>query len=66
MLGALAISQMLQLDIAILRKTIKGYLVSVQSLTFNTIKTLLVMHAFHSSRQLQSKLMLYFSHALMV
>ena len=47
----------------ILRKTIEGYLDSVPSLTFNTIKTLLVMHAFHSSRHLQSKWMLYFSHA---
>ena len=50
----------------ILRKTIEGYLDSVPSLTFNTIKTLLIMHAFHSSRHLQSKWMLYFSHVLMV
>ena len=50
----------------ILRKTIEGYLDSVPSLTFNTIKTLLIMHAFYSSRHLQSKWMLYFSHALMV
>ena len=41
----------------ILRKTIEGYLDSVSSLTFNTIKTLLLMHAFHSSRHLQSKWM---------
>ena len=34
----------------ILRKTIEGYLDSVPSLTFNTIKTKLIMHAFHSSR----------------
>ena len=47
----------------LLRKTIEGYLDSVPSLTFNTIKTLLIMHAFHSSRHLQSKWMLYFSHA---
>ena len=33
----------------ILRKLIEGYLDSVPSLTFNTIKTLLIMHAFHSS-----------------
>ena len=50
----------------ILRKTIEGYLDSVPSLTFNTIKTLLIMHAFHSSRHLQSKWMLYFSHVSMV
>ena len=34
---------------SILRKTIEGYLDSVQSLTFNTIKTKPIMHAFHSS-----------------
>ena len=51
---------------AILRKTIEGYPDSVPSLTSNTIKTLLNMHVFHSSRHLQSKLMLYFSHASMV
>ena len=51
---------------AILRKTIEGYLDSVPSLTFNTIKTLLIMHAFHISRHLQSKWMLYFSHVSMV
>ena len=50
----------------ILRKTIEGYLDSVLSLTFNTIKTLLIMHAFHSSRHLQSKWMLYFSHASLI
>ena len=50
----------------ILRKTIEGYLDSVSSLTFNTIKTLLIMHVFHSSRHLQSKRMLYFSHVSMV
>ena len=33
----------------ILRKTIEGYLDSVPSLTFNTIKTKVIMHAFHSS-----------------
>ena len=37
----------------ILRKTIEGYLDSVPSLTSNTIKTCLIMHAFHSSRHLQ-------------
>ena len=37
------------------RKTIEGYLDSVSSLTFNTIQTKLIMHAFHSSRYLQSK-----------
>ena len=36
------------------RKTIEGYLGSGSSLTFNTIKTKLIMHAFHSSRYLQS------------
>ena len=50
----------------ILRKTIEGYLDSVRSLTSNTIKTLLIMHAFHISRHLQSKWMLYLSHASMV
>ena len=50
----------------ILRKTIEGYLDSVPSLIFNTIKTLLIMHAFHSPRHLQSKWMLYFSHVSMV
>ena len=50
----------------ILRKTIEGYLGSVPSLTFNTIKNLLIMYAFQSSRHLQSKWMLYFSHASMV
>ena len=34
----------------ILRKTIEGYLDSVRSLTFNTIKTKLIMHAVHSPR----------------
>ena len=38
-----------------LRKTIEGYLYSVVSLIINTIKTKLFMHAFHSSRYLQSK-----------
>ena len=50
----------------ILRKTIEGYLDSVPPLTSNTIKTSLIMHAFHSSRHLQSKWMLYSSHASMV
>ena len=39
----------------ILRKTIEGYFDSAPSLTFNAIKTKLIMHAFHSSRYLQSK-----------
>ena len=34
--------------IYILRKTIEGYSDSVPSLTSNTVKTLLIMHAFHS------------------
>ena len=51
---------------SILRKTIEGYLDSEAILTFNTMKTLLITHAFHSSRHLQSKWMLYFSHASMV
>ena len=41
----------------ILRKTIEGYLHSVPSLTFNTIKTKLVMPAFHSSKYLISSSM---------
>ena len=40
---------------SILRKTIEGYLDSIPSLTSKTIKNLLIMHAFHSSRHLQSK-----------
>ena len=40
---------------SILRKAIEGYLDSVPSLIFNKIKTKLIMHAFHSSRYLQSK-----------
>ena len=36
----------------ILRKTIEGYVDSVPSLTFKTIKTKLIMYAFHSSRYL--------------
>ena len=39
----------------ILRKTIEGYLDLFPSLTFNTIKTKLIMHAFYSSRYLQPK-----------
>ena len=35
---------------SILRKTIEEYLDSVPSLTFNTIKTKPIMHAFYSSR----------------
>ena len=50
---------------SILRKTNEGYLDLVPSLTFNTIKTLLIMHAFNSFRHLQSKWMLYFSQASM-
>ena len=50
----------------ILRKTIEGYLDSVPSLTSNTIKTLLIMHVFHSTKYLQSKWMIYISHASMV
>ena len=42
-------------DVYILRKTNEGYLETVPSLTFNTIKTKLIMHAFHSSIYLQSK-----------
>ena len=41
-------------SIYILRKTIEGYLDSVPSLTFNTLKALIIMHAFHCSRHLQS------------
>ena len=39
----------------ILRKTIEGYFDSGPSLTFNTIKSKLIMQAFHSSINLQSK-----------
>ena len=38
----------------ILRKTIEGYLDSAPSLTFFSIKTKPIMHAFHSSGYLQS------------
>ena len=48
-----------------LGKTIEGYLDSVPSLTFNTIKTKLIMHAFRSSRYLQLKWMFDLSHASM-
>ena len=40
--------------LTILRKLIEGYLDSVPSLTFNAMKTKPIMHAFHSSRYLQS------------
>ena len=53
-------------NVYILKKTIEGYLDSIPSLTFNTIKTKLNMHALHSSRYIQSKWVLYFSHATMV
>ena len=52
--------------LSILRKTIEGYLDSVPSLTFNTIKTKLIMHAFNSSKYLQSKWMFDLSHASMI
>ena len=57
---------MFNLYICILRKTIEGYLDSVPSLTFNRIKTKPIMHAFQSSRYMQSKWMLDFSHTSMV
>ena len=50
----------------ILRKTIEGYLDSVPSLTLNTIKTKLIMHALYSSRYLQSKWMFDLSHASVI
>ena len=50
----------------ILRKTIEGYFDSVPSLTFNAIKTKLIMHAFYSSRYLQSKSMSDLSYASMI
>ena len=50
----------------ILRKTIEGYFDSVPSLTFNAIKTKLIMHAFYSSKYLQSKSMFDFSYASMI
>ena len=37
------------------QKTIEGYLGSVPSLTFNTIKTKLIVPVFQRSRSLQSK-----------
>ena len=48
------------------RKTIEGYLDSVPTLTFNTIKTKLIMNAFHSSRYLQSKWMFDLCHESMI
>ena len=45
-------------QVTILRKTIEGYLDLVPSQTFNTIKSLLIMNVFHSSRHLQQKWML--------
>ena len=62
----LCLSMPFFLQATILRKTIEGYFDLFSSLLFNTIKSLLIMHAFHSSRHLQSNLMLYFSHASMV
>ena len=53
----LSLSTVLSPTENILRKTIEGYLDSATFLSFNTIKTLLIMYAFHSSRLLQSKLM---------
>ena len=50
----------------ILRKTIEGYLDSFPSLTFNTINTKLIMHAFHSSSYLQPKWTFDLSHASMI
>ena len=46
----------------ILRKTIEGYLDLNQSIAFNTIKTKLIMHAFHKCRYLKSKRMFVLSH----
>ena len=47
--------QINKIEYNILRKTIEGYLDSVQSLTPNIIKTELNVHAFHNSIYLQSK-----------
>ena len=47
-------------------KTIEGYFDSVSPVTFNTIKAKLKIHAVHSFRYLQSKLMSDLSHASMV
>ena len=60
------ISSLLCIFETILRKTIEGYLGLVPSLTFNTIKTKLIMITFHSSIYLKSKWMLDFCHASMV
>ena len=49
----MAILANIELGDYLLRKTMEGYLVSVSSLTFNTIKPLLIIHVFHSSRHLQ-------------
>ena len=54
-LFCLVFAMSLYASVYILRKTIEGYLDSIPSLTFNTIKTKLIMHTFHSSRYLQSK-----------
>ena len=59
-------SKLLNYFLYILRKTVEGYLDSVPSLTFNTIITKLIMHAFHSSRYLQSKWMFDLSHASII
>ena len=58
----------LKLDFSadILRKTIEGYLDSVPSLKFNIIQIKLIMHAFHSARYLQSKLLFDLSHATII
>ena len=53
-------------DPAILRTKIERYLDSISSLTFNTIKTKLNIHAVHNSNYLQLKLTFTLSHASMV
>ena len=42
------------------------YLDSISSLTFNTIKTKLKLHADHSSRYLKLKFMFYLKHAAII
>ena len=54
LLFLVALLTLLLVFLNILRKTIEGYLDSFPSLIFNTIKTKLIIHAFHSYRYLQS------------
>ena len=59
------VNRITKLNQNILKKTTEGYLDSILFLTFKTI-IIKKVHAVHSSRYLQSKLMFRLSHTLMV